>query len=457
MAKIESLLPEKIFLFLASFFGLLWILVIPPFQGPDEDAHFYRAFEISEGGIIAKKNDGKVGDYLPKYLSNTVNALKGSLPHHPEVKIKIDNIFDNFYCYNHRSAPTEKEFCSFPAVYSPVGYLPQVLSISVGKLFNVSPLVMMYLARTANLFFWITVIFWAIRKIHVGKWLILFVALMPMNLFLATTLNLDTSINSLSLLLIAIVLYLIFRKERIAKKWIIFIICISVSISLIKPVYFLFLLYFLIPKAKLYSPKNYYSIGFLIIILNLLAIFIWNALVKELFVPPLFEDFSPSDQLKFILHHPFNFLKTCVKSYWVFKPLLVRSHIGYLGWLDARLPDWLIASYVLALLLVSLRINDHYLTISNKMTLLGIIILGMIGVGISQYISCSRTGDITIWGLQGRYYIPMASLFWLLWQNKFTATRKILDKYFLLILNSYLFIVLSLSTYYIMNRYYVFS
>ncbi|MER3433396.1 MAG: hypothetical protein C4288_08190 [Leptolyngbya sp. ERB_1_1] len=44
--------PERAFLILSLIFGMMFIIALAPFQSPDEPAHFYRAYQLSEGKII---------------------------------------------------------------------------------------------------------------------------------------------------------------------------------------------------------------------------------------------------------------------------------------------------------------------------------------------------------------------------------------------------------------------
>jgi hypothetical protein len=47
--------PDKLFLFLAVPFGLIFLLLSAPFQAPDEFVHFYRAYDVSEGHFASSK------------------------------------------------------------------------------------------------------------------------------------------------------------------------------------------------------------------------------------------------------------------------------------------------------------------------------------------------------------------------------------------------------------------
>lgn len=50
----------------------------PPFQVPDEQFHFYRAYQISESTLISTKNGYETGDYLPSSLPRTAfNFMNG--------------------------------------------------------------------------------------------------------------------------------------------------------------------------------------------------------------------------------------------------------------------------------------------------------------------------------------------------------------------------------------------
>jgi len=74
---VPAVKPEKVFLVVSLIFWILFCLVTPPFQVVDEDAHFYRAYQVSEGGILAERGWKTVGGFLPKSLKEAVTATKG--------------------------------------------------------------------------------------------------------------------------------------------------------------------------------------------------------------------------------------------------------------------------------------------------------------------------------------------------------------------------------------------
>ena len=57
--------PEKIFLLFSLLCGLIFCFFIPPFEAPDEPAHFARTMGIANGDFLPSKQAESSGSYLP--------------------------------------------------------------------------------------------------------------------------------------------------------------------------------------------------------------------------------------------------------------------------------------------------------------------------------------------------------------------------------------------------------
>ena len=69
--------PERVFLFLGIFFGVMIMIFTPPFLYPDENAHFYRTLGIIDGQIVVQKPDEEhSGSFLPKSVHELEKATK---------------------------------------------------------------------------------------------------------------------------------------------------------------------------------------------------------------------------------------------------------------------------------------------------------------------------------------------------------------------------------------------
>mgnify|MGYP000072583915 FL=1 len=56
---------EKKFVYIAIIFGLIIMVLTPPFQSPDEDSHFKKAYVLSKGNIFPEEQGGEAGFELP--------------------------------------------------------------------------------------------------------------------------------------------------------------------------------------------------------------------------------------------------------------------------------------------------------------------------------------------------------------------------------------------------------
>ena len=49
-------------------FGLVMLIITPPFEAPDEPHHFMRAYQISQGQLLPTFRNNKGGDELPESI-----------------------------------------------------------------------------------------------------------------------------------------------------------------------------------------------------------------------------------------------------------------------------------------------------------------------------------------------------------------------------------------------------
>ena len=78
----KQFIPQKVFLFLGGFFGIIFLLITPPFQVPDEFQHFLQAYNLSEGRFRARLIDGRGGQILfrPAYPVLIIRSITPSPP-----------------------------------------------------------------------------------------------------------------------------------------------------------------------------------------------------------------------------------------------------------------------------------------------------------------------------------------------------------------------------------------
>jgi len=210
-----KLKPELFFVCFASLFGLIFLILTPPFQVPDEINHFYKAYQVSEGKLLSVKHDDRVGGYIPTSLVKTTEPFLG-LRWNKNAKTSFKTISEQFEIPLN---PEEKTFVDFPntSMYSPISYLPQAVSIRFLRSFSLSPLSLFYGARIFTLIFWILSIFLVIRLLPFHKWLFVLISLLPMSLFINMSLSADVASNIISFILIAYLLRMAFSNGPIKR------------------------------------------------------------------------------------------------------------------------------------------------------------------------------------------------------------------------------------------------
>lgn len=451
--KISNIPAQKAFLIFAFLFGTLFLFVTPPFEVPDEPAHFHRAYQVSELNFIGQKKDFLAGGQIPKDFLNMVSELMDNIPTKKENKFSLNKL--NPYLIK-KTDFKNTEFTDFrnTVIYSPTAYIPQSIGIRICKIFDTSLLITFYVTRLLNLFTFIFITYAAIKLMPFQKWTITLLALMPMTLTQAASLSADSTLFALSFLLIAHILkYAFINTGKITKKQIFKMAILAVLISLYKIVYVLIpFLFFLIPKERFQSTKQYITAIFLITVIPIICVAVWSYAVKDLYMP-LLSYALPFNQLNTVIKNPQNFLTGFINS---FNGLpFLHSFVGNLGWFDNPLPKSFAITY-LGILMFSATTDSSGLTLKfpQRIITFAIMFLSVFLLEFIIYLHWNKVSATVIKGLQGRYFIPIAPIFTILFQNRFNSKLKPSDNNKTAFYVCFLIFSLFLTTYFIINRYY---
>jgi uncharacterized membrane protein len=457
MNRIKSLNPQYVFIVLGLIYGIAFLVLIPPFQVPDEYEHYYKSWDLSNGNLIPEKIGNKAGVSVPE-----------------SVKIMTDNVYQKWkYFILNNQTMDMKYLLNLPlqsrnnvfvdiskyavVTYSPLPYLASALSITIGKVFDLSPLILMYLGRFGNLLLWLFIIFLAIRITPVFKWGFLAIALMPMTLFQASSLSADGSAIALSFLTIAIFLKLALDEniKKINTKNIIILISISLLLGLAKmPYIMLILMLFLIPSRKFEGKKRMFQIFGLMFLLAVLIIALWNFMVNGLYMP-LDPGISIKDQLFYILQQPLEFVQTLLNTSSKYAGEFPNIVIGNWAYGNSPIPNWIYSIYFFALVLISaFDKNSFKMSIKQKYILLGLFSLITCTIFVLEYLTWTYIGAQVIHGIQGRYLIPILPLLFLsLYETGARTKNRILIESMIVL---FIILILSKVVFIFINQYYAF-
>ncbi len=439
---------EKRFVYLSLIIGIIFMVLTPPFQAPDEDSHFKKAYVISRGNLFPEVENGKVGYELPvemvKYIE--VQNSKGS---NLNTKFKFKDI------YMTERLPEdykESKFYNFSTVSTnPLAHCVQATGIIVGQIFahildvkSPSVVYQLYFARFFNLLFYCIIIALSIKITPILKKTMALIGLMPMALFQAATVSYDPILIALSFLAISIIFSISFVKDKkLSKQYIIILGVIAYIFIVIKIVYLpLYLLLLVLPKKEMENKTVFLKklICILGIVIILMLIFKIASPSMKL-VAETRENILAKEQLKYIIHNPFEYCKIYVNTLIEKRQYLIATTIGTFGLIDTNLYCVFLSIYLVCMPLVGISeisLDNVDVDIWGRIAVIISTSAAIFGCFLAMYIYWTSImdgygiGASEITGVQGRYFIPILPVIFLFFANKklikYTIVENIMRK-----------------------------
>jgi len=406
----------KGFISIAMILGMCILFVNPPFQVPDEVAHFFKAYEVSLGRPVSMGSEHGNGYYVPKSFMKLYSDSKVEELIKGKDRLNVSDIKDS---WNVNLDSDDKFFASYDnvATYMPLQYIPQSIGILIGRIFNLGPLVLFYLARLMNFLTYIILAAVAIKLIPVGKEILFLIALMPQNISEVASCAPDALINSLCMVFIALCLYYYKRDKKLSKKEMALLLIIVMCVSSFKVVYFpLALLTFLL-KDKFESKKFAYSYLcatlFLSILINLIWIPYSSAEIGTNFANNMGKSgIDVGAQVKQAITNPIKYMYILFSTIESNFSFYINSTIGIIGWLNMPMPQYIIITFMFLMFISTIIENDIEIKVNQKIRYIFIVVFLMIILLIfsSLYAIWTPVGADIIEGVQGRYFIPIIAL-----------------------------------------------
>jgi uncharacterized membrane protein len=425
-AETSRLRPEWVFGVIAMAGGLFMVFVTPPFQGPDETSHFYRAFQISEGHLVSQREGDRVGGLLPASVGEAAAPFAG-IPRKP-VTVDVASVKRTLAEPFLREPRQFIEFMHI-ALYSPVAYTGHVAGILVGRAADLSALKMMYLARLFGLVFWAGLVFAAIRLTPVHKWTMVTAGLLPMTVFLGACVSSDSATIGLAMLLAALVLRCCTEAPKpVAWRQWFWVVLLCVLVALAKQVYFvLALLALAVPRERFGSGRRKLLMCCVAFLAAAGAEALWAWATRGVFVTE--EWVQPGQQISFIFGHPIQFMEVLARSVHVRGLTVVTGFVGVLGWMDTLLPTLVYAVCIAMLAAVAILDgrSDWVMSRYQRMVAGGVWLAAVCLIVLSQYVLWTPPGFEIVGGVQGRYLLPIAvPMLLVLYNRKVLVSQRVL-------------------------------
>lgn len=463
----------KLFFITIALFALCWIILIPIWQYPDEQAHFAQVQNIAESSRspVSGKNTSVEIVQSEKILKTERDENgNNSYTYHPEFNIEYTNSYfgkNEIYLANldksQRTILVKQEATANPPLY-------YITSSLVYKIFYEGSLIdRVYAVRVLSLLYYLFTIFicYKIGLITFKSNILAInfaslIAFMPMFIYAATGVLPDSLTN----LLFTLVIYFSIRTLiKLDKVTIIFLTATILLGTLTRqqflislPIFFIALFYQFIKLKKL----KHLSVVIFLVALLLILIEVYGTTI------PIIGSFRISDisNLKPELLISYQFLNHIV---WTLKHTYSEVLPWYWGvyrWLSFTLPH-VVYEVINRLLLISLIGLFIYLVKFAKSKKINreILILSFMILSIIIYFSTLLIWDYFFrlknnfsFGFQGRYYFPLISaefliIFFGFREIAYTFFKKNV-KYLLFLLTVLMIIFADLSLFFVASSYY---
>jgi|GEM_PF-3479010 len=397
---VTNLRRKYLWLFAAySALAFTYSVITPPLRAPDERNHFLRAYEISEFHFCAHRlADGFVGDDLPASLAQFSDAVGN----HTNNRMTAEQLAAARAVQLQPDRRVPIEF-SNSALYAPGVYLPAAIAIACGRLLGLSPFVLLFGARTANLLVASALITLAISHARYARWPVTLTALLPMAVSQMALVTTDAMTFAVIFAWTALVANIaIGRQKRLARTERLLLVGGALLLSQLRPPYpMVVLLIFAVPIQRFGTRKMGAAFCAIALLVTAVPAIAWNLSARPLFVPEPHMS-TVSAQIDLLREHPMHFIGAVKEDLAKRGAEHWSQAVGRFGWLNVWLPAWVPVGYALALFASSfIGVRDAILPQWWQRGLFAAIAVGtLLGVQLILYISYD------LGWIQGRYFIP---------------------------------------------------
>mgnify|MGYP002509479922 CR=1 FL=1 len=403
--------------------GILMIAALPVSKvGYDEETHLLRSMEIASMPWGMNVSPGAWAKMIPS-LSDWPENQPGSR----EEKALIEEFFNREGDY--KNGNIHPDFTT-PVISVPA-YAGPALVLKVCKGLGIPFGIMIRLGRLGNLLVYAAVMFFAIKKTPVGKAVMAVIGLFPTSIFMACVYSYDPAVTAWIYLSMACLLKEILTPEtKISWKSYGLILAAFVLGCSAKAVYApMILIGLLLPASKFQDKRQEAAmrLGFILVLLGLLSTFV----LPVLFAPKATGDLRGGDtsevgQMSYVLGNFIAYIRILFRNIFHQLPdfVLGKDIFSVQGHLAAGGFTWLTSALVVYTVTTDTKTTaPERLSIWQKLWIFLMLGGAVLLVWTSMYISYTVPGMVTIAGVQGRYYMPILFLFYMLFNSRAIIAR----------------------------------
>jgi hypothetical protein len=414
--------PVSTFVALSLSFGTLLVFATPPLRGPDETAHFLRAYGVARGDVVPAVVDraNRKGVLLPKALHDGFDFFEGVRVKEKQEGFGYRPVIEAYVERPKAGDPSgvPERFVPYAGSegYSPVAYLPHAAAAFISRALDLGFLPTLYAMRFAGLALMTAVIALAVAIVPNVGWAFFAIAMLPSALYGRSVISADGMALSASMLVTALWLRAICGAPLISPVQQSVLMTIN---ALCKPPNLAFVL---LELRHLWATKHRWRMLAVAALPAIAAAVLWTlssgadtAAWRMVEItgrhPDAFDPFLKAGRL---LSEPLRF-PAAILNAWREHGVgeLWRQLIGVLGLFDTVLLSWVYP--VLSLLLAATFLSPLSLPAADRRRVVILAAATAFAYGLIvyliSYLAFTPHDVDVVWGVQGRYFVPILSLF----------------------------------------------
>ena len=410
---------DKLFLMIGLTVGTLLVVVMPLNKiGFDEETHFRNAYNIKLSSSVSSTNA------IEQLKTVTLDNWPYNIAQSKEERDAMELYYETAGDYTRGSSERIKTPTKISTVAA-YNYVFMALGIKLGKLLHLPFTAVFTMGRLFNMWSYIILVYFAIRRLPIGKYIMAVLALLPTPMFQGAVYSCDAVITGFVYLGLAYLIYeLLEKEEKITIKNGVVLLG-SLGFGMVpKAVYIpLMCLPLLISKDKFQNEKQrrIFRIGNIICVLGLILAILLPVLFTGAANDTRGGDVNAVEQIALILSHPLAYLEVWLENvkdtFWSYS--FGAGGLGVLGHLSVSTCVPMIGLLLMFTIMTdNIDRSDKDLTVRQKWGFFFAAVIAVAFVWGSLYLAFNPVGATVINGVQGRYFIPLLFIFFLLLRRR---------------------------------------
>ena len=410
---------EKVFVFTILCLGVIYNFLLTPYMTPDESYHIDMSYRHSNT-LLGIDSAGENKCY--KRLEDTEISFTSE----PSLE-NYKNIYDGLFTLVEDNTLVEADATSTTEAPM-ILYLPAVLGMTLARLLHLGTVPMLLLGRWFSLLGFTILAYFAMKKLPFGKTTLFLLSILPMNLQQCTSFSYDAVITGVSFLFICWCLSLTFGEKAVKPVDMLGLGILGIILVYGKSGAYLplALLVFLIP-AKRFGGKRVRNLCILGLFLLPVLCFLNQNTDTVSYIATTTEatatvgsSMTAGYTIHYFLSQPLELIRMLANTLSDKTAFYLESLVGQkMGWVEIEISEMISMLFWLLLILSALKPKEEpmYVRTGQKCWIAfvcavcaGVILAGML-------LTWTPYGNVSIEGVQGRYFIPFMPALMLLARN----------------------------------------